>query len=96
MGNPFTRKKVIDNLEELKEAILNYYGAINENKAGLNTPLPDRPEAMYLYDKCKSMGIPLVAGGLRDQPHIFLLEWNIVEQTSLLMQSLPTLGAKNG
>jgi hypothetical protein len=37
-----------------------------------------KPEALIRYEQCISMGIPLVAGGLMDQPYIWLQEWKIV------------------
>lgn len=33
-----------------------------------------------MYDQCRAMGIPLVQGGLQDQPHIWLLEYAICQQ----------------
>ena len=93
MGWPFGVKLVNESLTKLRDEVVDFYGALNEVRANARSAknLPEEPDAMYLYKKCKSMGIPLVAGGLLDQPHIWLLEWNIVEQQTLFMESLPSL-----
>lgn len=79
---------VAGKLEKLRDKIREYHGVINELKAGLKATLPEKPEAMVLYEKCRSTGLPLVAGGLLDQPYIWLLEWSIIEQEMTLMESL--------
>ncbi len=61
-------------LQELDRALEDYYGAINMLKEGLTTSVPDKPEALKVLEQCESLDIPLVAGGLMDQPHIWLLE----------------------
>jgi hypothetical protein len=43
---------------------------------------------MVLYEQCRDMGIPLVTGGLMDQPHIWLLEASVVKQETELLESL--------
>jgi hypothetical protein len=42
--------------------------------------VPEKPDALRLYDQCKSTGLPLVAGGLLDQPHIWLMEYEACDQ----------------
>ncbi|MCX6064853.1 MAG: hypothetical protein NT121_03750 [Chloroflexi bacterium] len=54
-----------------------YYGALAELKAGLNVPIPEQPEILQYVEMCEENNIPLIAGGLLDQPHIFLIEANI-------------------
>lgn len=47
----------------------------------------------------KKMQIPLVSGGLMDQPHLWLLEYRVIDQTVTLMETLDNLarqGTKNG
>ena len=99
MGGPFSVKAIHDYIDNLRDSIIEYYGAINEIKAQIRSAdkMPVEPEAMYLYKRCKSMGIPLVAGGVMDQPHIWLIEWNVIENQITMMESLPSLnGDANG
>jgi len=89
VGGPFGRKLVEDYIDKLKVSINDYYGTINENLLTHSSkPLPEKPEAMYIYENCKSMGIPLVSGGYNDQPHIWLIEWNIVKTQIELQERL--------
>jgi hypothetical protein len=89
VGWPPGIKRVNKSLEALRDYLLDYYGAINEVKANARSvkDLLEEPEAAALYRKCKSMNTLLVSGGLLDQPHIWLLEWNIVENHKTLMES---------
>jgi len=48
---------------------------------------------MTLYERCRSTGLPLVAGGVLDQPHIWLLEWSVIEQQIAIMESVPGASA---
>lgn len=53
----------------------------------------DKPEALERYQMSKSLGVPYVAGGLLDQPWIwvqehgvietFLQEWDAVEKSQV-------------
>ena len=90
MGWPPGIKRVNESLEELRNYLLDFYGKINEVKAGAASTkdLLEEPEAVALYRKCKSMNTLLVSGGLLDQPHIWLLEWNIVENQKTLFDNL--------
>jgi hypothetical protein len=54
-----------------------YYGVFAELKAGLSVSIPETPEILLYLEMCESNKIPLMAGGLLDQPHIFLIEANI-------------------
>ena len=42
--------------------------------------IPEKPEALDLFQQCQMMGIPLVEGGVLDQPHIWAREYRIVYQ----------------
>jgi len=70
-------------LENLKIELDEYYAKLNEIKNNSikslydNIEIPEPPEALLLYDMCNDMHIPLVDGGLLDQPHIWLLEYGI-------------------
>lgn len=39
--------------------------------------MPTPPDAYILYKQTKEMGIPLVAGGLQDQPYIWLEQYAV-------------------
>jgi len=55
--------------------------------------------ALIRYEQCEAMGIPLVQGGLLDQPHIWLMEYGIVKHALLIweaMQSRPSEGPPPG
>jgi len=84
---------VAGKLEKLRDEIREYYGLLNELKAGLKVDFPEKPEAMTLYERCRSTGLPLVAGGVLDQPHIWLLEWSVIEQQIAIMESIPGASA---
>ena len=65
-----------------------YYGTIAELKAGLNVPIPETPEIIQYLEMCERNNIALVAGGLLDQPHIFLIEANIARDQRNLFQQI--------
>ena len=40
--------------------------------------IPEKPEALEKFEQCEALGLPLVAGGLQDQPHIWLMEIGVI------------------
>jgi hypothetical protein len=38
------------------------------------------------YEQIRAFGIPLVSGGIMDQPHLWLLEYEAIDQTVKLME----------
>ena len=65
----------------------------NQIRAGLKVgskenPIIEKPEALIIYETCEDLGIPRVAGGYEDQPYIWLLEWSIVKNRSILQKNL--------
>lgn len=40
--------------------------------------MPSKPEAMVIYEQMQTLGVPLIGGGLLDQPHIFMQEMGVV------------------
>jgi len=76
-------------LEALKEALYNYYGALNEVKAGIvKVSLPDKPQALIRFEQCQALNVQLLSGGLLGQPHIWLLEVAIIRDTQSLFAGL--------
>lgn len=68
-------------LNTLREYLREYFGALNELRAGIaRKDMPPKPTALILYEQCNKMQIPLVSGGVMDQPHIWLLEWAVVQE----------------
>jgi hypothetical protein len=81
-------------LQELEAEILNYFGVLQEAAMvsdvapGTNVEVPELPEAVVYYLMMQATGLPLVEGGLINQPHIFLEEINVVSSTYQLQERL--------
>jgi hypothetical protein len=94
VGRPLGGRAVAAKLEALRNALYDYYGAINELKVLLesqphtlpNIVIPEKPEALKLWEQCNTMNLPLYDGGVMDQPHIWLEEWAIVKEVHDLFQ----------
>lgn len=65
-----------------------YYGTLAELRAGLNVPIPTQPEILQYLEMCEANQVPLVAGGLLDQPHIYLIEANIARTKREMFQRI--------
>ena len=74
-------------LRELEDALVEYYSTLNEIKAGLNTQPAEKPYELLLYEQVSEMRIPLVAGGLMDQPHIWLMQYAVVRNIKALFDA---------
>lgn len=73
-----------ERLKKLEAALRDYYGALNEIKMGLATRIPPKPKTLVEYERCQELGLPLVAGGIKGQPYIWLQEIAvIIEQKQL-------------
>lgn len=86
MGRTPGGSKLEGELEDLRKELENYYGSLNEVKMGLTTKVPEPPEALVRWRQCQLTGLPLVAGGLMDQPHIWLMELSVVLEVSTLFE----------
>lgn len=88
MGWPAGGSQVAGAKEELRQALYNFYGALNEVKAlsesnptlVSSVKVPDKPEAMVLWEQCQAFSLPLVEGGLLDQPHLWLEEVAVLKE----------------
>lgn len=70
-----------ERLELLAEALDEYYGLLNQVRTGLKLEEPlVKPEGLLLAEKIETLGLPLLAGGLLDQPHLWLLEYGVILQ----------------
>ena len=65
-----------------------YFGMLAELRAGLNVPIPAQPEILQYLEMCETNHVPLVAGGLMDQPHIYLIEANIARTRREMFQRI--------
>lgn len=81
-------RRVRDILKTLRQELEDYFGSINELKDGLRKDLLPKPAELSLYEMVKSTGLPLVAGGLLDQPHIWLMQWEVIESVKSLYDML--------
>jgi hypothetical protein len=75
---------------------MDYYGTINELKTltesqpnlASTIKIPDRPEALTLWEKCQWLGLPLMEGGLADQPHLWIEEVAVVRDIQELFKAI--------
>lgn len=96
MGRPAGGSDLARGLDELRLALYDYYGALNEvktlsesNPSSVATvKVPEKPEALVLWEECQALELPLVSGGLIDQPHIWLEEVHVVIEITDLFPSL--------
>ena len=88
MGWLLGGRKLEGELEELKSALTDYFAALNDVKMGITSKVPEPPEALVRWRQCQATGFPLVAGGLLDQPHIWLLEIAVVLEVEMLFERL--------
>lgn len=66
-------------LQKLREDTENYLGYLNEVAMGAPPKeVPDKPDELALYDMLQLTGLPLCAGGYQDQPHLWMLQYEIV------------------
>ena len=78
-----------EKLNLLRRELANYFGQLNEIKAGIRPKeITEKPEALALYELCEMTGLPLVKGSLLDQPHIWLQEYVICRQESIIFGAL--------
>lgn len=62
---------------------------MNEIKAGVKPDKPpEKPVAYILYEQCKELNLPLLEGGIMDQPHIWLMQWAVCMQREALWRSI--------
>lgn len=78
-----------ERLDKLETALQNYYGALNEIRMGLKPKSPPvKPKSLVEYERCKDLGLPLVEGGVLDQPYIWLQEIAIIIEQKQLFELL--------
>jgi hypothetical protein len=65
---------------------------VSEVAPGQNIVIPELPEAVIYYQKMELTGLPVVEGGLINQPIIFMEEMRIVSETYELQKRLSQPG----
>jgi hypothetical protein len=74
VGRPFGKITLALGLEELAQAVEDFEGALNQQAMKLPVEIPEKPEAMILDEQIRSSGLPLMSGGIMDQPYITMKE----------------------
>jgi hypothetical protein len=55
---------------------------------GMSSKGIHKPEVLIRYEQVRAMGIPLVAGGLVDQPYLWLKEFAIITQIVQVFEAI--------
>jgi hypothetical protein len=88
--------RVKKGIEELRSALYEYYGALEELRTmqesmpmvQSSVKVPEKPEALILLEQCEALGLPLVEGGLVDQPHLWLEEVAVVRDVKMTFEMI--------
>jgi hypothetical protein len=72
----------------LQNYLFNYYGLLNEQAAGLTVEMPEKAEAVILWEQCEALGSGIYDGGVIDQPYIFMQEVAVIRNTNELFENL--------
>ena len=62
---------------------------LNQLKAGLKVAPEERvgkPDELKKYEQMKALGLPIWAGGIQDQPHIWLAEFGVIDNIVKLIK----------
>jgi hypothetical protein len=68
---------------------------MNEVRAGIRSSVPYKPEKLKVYEATKESGLPLVSGGLMDQPYIWIAIFEVVNQEITLHDALDNASSAN-
>jgi len=82
-------------LEETRSELREYFGAMNEVKAGIRSKIPYKPNRLRVYEATKDSGLPLLAGGLMDQPYIWIAIFEAISQEVVLYDTLESASNAN-
>lgn len=72
----------------MKEEIEEYYGCLAEIRAGIRKKPPEKPPILQTIDLMRKTGLPLVSGGLLDQPYTWLLQYSAAMDTVEAMEAI--------
>jgi hypothetical protein len=82
---------ITTHLGKLKKEIESYYNATN--LVALSPPnaqvgtIPEKPDILICVEQIRSTGHLLMAGGLLNQPHIFMYEFEIASMLKDMLES---------
>lgn len=86
MGWPFGERALALALEQLENDLIAFYGALTELRNGLRADVPEKPDALtYTEQIQKTQALPY-AGGILDQPYLFMREYKKCLDITLLFE----------
>lgn len=74
--------------------MLDYYGHLNEVKAGARSDIPVKPDILFAVETCREQHIPMVPGGLVDQPVIWMEQYKAVVEIIRLFEDIDKANAQ--
>ena len=82
-------------LTELEEVLGKYFGYIEGVRAGVveESP-PEKPDVLICHEMTEDTGLPLEAGGVMDQPHIWLLELGVLMNVKAEWDQIAIMNAR--
>ena len=85
-------------LERQRAELENYFGSINELRAGALAieKVPPKPAILRMYELVRNTGLPLVEGALMDQPHIWLRQYEMVDATRKMWDAINAMADAQG
>lgn len=75
-------------MTDLERELDEYYGTLNEIRMGTGATPKPKPDALIYYEMTVELGIPLVSGGIMDQPHIWLQMIGVIRQRQSVWRDL--------
>lgn len=81
-----------EKLDLIEEGLNTYYNAINlialSPPGAQQTKVPEKPDILILVEQIESSGHLLMPGGLMQQPHIFIYEYQRCASIKRLMETI--------
>ena len=87
-------KLVAEILDETRDEVREYFGAMNEVKLGARGRVPPKPDKLRVYEAVKESGLPILAGGFMDQPYIWVTIFEVIGQEKMLQEMLEAASNK--
>lgn len=91
------KRIIADLVSEVENSVVEYYGQLNELRAGASAKVPGKPAILMLSDRLKSSGLPIFAGGYMDQPFLTMELLHVARNTESAMINIQQAAmTKNG
>lgn len=87
-------KLVAEILDETRDEVREYFGAMNEVRLGARSKVPPKPDKLRVYEAVKESGLPILAGGFMDQPYIWMDIFEVISQEKMLQEMLEAASNK--